>query len=348
MLDAGDDVERRRRLGKVPRPRLVERRIVVAVGEIDLGVHHVLQPGAGQRQRLHHALRDDELGLELDRLAGPLRALGHQRRGGDAVAPRLVADRERRDAGNEDEVADRERRRIAGGRAAGERLVLEMRHLEALLRNDAERLDVHVGAGQQQALLGDRGRRRNAPAQELAPDLLVGRHRLHRRVVLVGADEIGAVGAGGAQHRVDVLEDAQRLLLALGQAGMRRALRQHVRRDAVLEVLRHHAGGEHPAAGLHALRELDLARRRARRGAAALHPLSVISTRHPDRWNPSAWHCGWQAAIRARGLDPVDTWRAADVRSAQASGMHSCGRTTGASPFDQERHMTISLRLGCG
>ena len=97
------------------------------------------------------------------------------------------------------------------------------------------------------------------PAQEFAPDLLIGRHGLDRRVVLVGAHEVGAVGAGGAQHGVDVLEDAQRLLLALGQAGVRRALGQHVRRDAVLEILRHHAGGEHPAAGLHALREFDLA-----------------------------------------------------------------------------------------
>ena len=98
------------------------------------------------------------------------------------------------------------------------------------------------------------------PRRKLAADLLVGRHGLHGRVVLVGADEVCAVGAGGAQHRVDVLEDPKRLLLALGRAGMRRILRKHIGRDAALEVLRHHAGGEHPAAGLHALRELDLAR----------------------------------------------------------------------------------------
>src|SRR5580704_2050026 len=41
---------------------------------------------------------------------------------------------------------------------------------------------------------------------------------------------------------------------------MRRALGQHIRRDAVDEILRHHAGGEHPAPGFHALGELDLAR----------------------------------------------------------------------------------------
>ena len=79
VLDAGDDVERRRRLRKVPRPRLVEGRIIFAVGEIDLGVDDVLEPGARQRQRLHHALLDDEFGFELDRLASPLRTLGHQR-----------------------------------------------------------------------------------------------------------------------------------------------------------------------------------------------------------------------------------------------------------------------------
>src|SRR6202051_2738151 len=41
---------------------------------------------------------------------------------------------------------------------------------------------------------------------------------------------------------------------------MRRALGQHVRRNAVDEILRHQAGGEHPAPGLHALGKLDLAR----------------------------------------------------------------------------------------
>ena len=119
MRDAGDDVDRRRRLRKMPGPGLVERRIILGIGEIDLGVDDVFEVGAGQRQRLRHPLGDDELGLELDRLAGPLRAFGHQRRRGNAVASRLVADRERGDAGNEHEVADGERGRIAGGRAAG-------------------------------------------------------------------------------------------------------------------------------------------------------------------------------------------------------------------------------------
>ena len=132
--------------------------------------------------------------------------------------------------------------------------------LESGGRHDAERLDVHVGARQQQALLRDRGRWRDPARQEFAPHLLIGRHGLDRRVVLVGAHEVAAVGAGRAQHRVDVFPDAQRLLFALGQAGMWGALRQHVRCDAVLEILRHDAGGEHPATGLDALREFDLAR----------------------------------------------------------------------------------------
>ena len=55
------------------------------------------------------------------------------------------------------------------------------------------------------------------PRQEFAPHLLIGRHRLDGGVVLVGAHQIAAVGAGGAQHRVEVLEDARGLLLALGQ-----------------------------------------------------------------------------------------------------------------------------------
>ena len=217
--------------------------------------------GADQRQRLHHALLDDELGLELDRLPGPLGALGHQGRGGDAVSPRLVADRQRGDAGNEDEVAGGERRRIARGRPAGQRLVLVMGHLEARPRDDAERLDVHVGAGQQQLLLGDRGGRRDAAVEELAAGLLVGRHGLHRGVVLVGAHEVGAVGAGGAQHRVDVLEDAQRLLLALGQR--RHAGRARTSTSAAMPLLKSCAitpVANTQRAGLDALGEFDLAR----------------------------------------------------------------------------------------
>src|SRR6202166_1395726 len=41
---------------------------------------------------------------------------------------------------------------------------------------------------------------------------------------------------------------------------MRRALGQHVRRDAVDKILRLQPGGEHPAPGFHPLRKLDLAR----------------------------------------------------------------------------------------
>ena len=54
------------------------------------------------------------------------------------------------------QMTDAERGRITRGGTAGERLVLDMRHLEPGLRDDAKRLDVHVGAGQQQALLGNR------------------------------------------------------------------------------------------------------------------------------------------------------------------------------------------------
>ena len=98
------------------------------------------------------------------------------------------------------------------------------------------------------------------PAQKLAPDLLIGRHRLHRRVVLIGADEVGAIGAGGAQHGIEVLEDALRLLLALGQAGVRRRSASTSGAMPLLKSCAISAGGEHPAAGLHALREFDLAR----------------------------------------------------------------------------------------
>src|SRR5262249_44634960 len=113
VRDAGNDRHRRTVLAELPRPRLVEGGIILAVREVDLRVHDILQLRAGERERADHALLDDEVRLELDRLAAPLRALLPQRRRGDAVAARLVAARERRDAGNEDAVADGERRRIA-------------------------------------------------------------------------------------------------------------------------------------------------------------------------------------------------------------------------------------------
>ena len=276
-----------RRGGEVPRPDLVEGGIVLAAGEIDLGVDDVREARARERERGHDAFRDDELGLELDRLATPLRAFRHQRRRGDAVAPRLVADRHRGDAGNEDEVADRQRRRIAGGGAALELLVPEVLDLEAFLRHHRHRLDVHVGRRQREASLRDRGRGRNAAAQEFPPHILVGRHRLDRGVVLVGAHQVGALGAGRAQHGVEIVEDARGLLLALGEARMRQALRYHVGRDAGDEILRHQAGGEHPASGPHALRELDLAgaelhRQQRLRGAGYARLVHEV----PLQWTP--------------------------------------------------------------
>ena len=56
-------------------------------------MHDIFQPRAGERERLRHALSDDEFGLKLDRLAAPLRALRHQGCLGDAIAARLVAER---------------------------------------------------------------------------------------------------------------------------------------------------------------------------------------------------------------------------------------------------------------
>src|ERR1043166_7305317 len=120
------------------RPRFVEGRIVVRVGEIDLHVYHVLDPRSCERKRLHDAFGYDELGLKLDRLSGPLRALSHQRSRSHAVATELIAHRQRGDAGDEDEIARDQRGRIAGGRASFELIMLEVLHLESLSRKDAD------------------------------------------------------------------------------------------------------------------------------------------------------------------------------------------------------------------
>ena len=82
--------------------------------------------------------------------------------------------------------------------------MLEVHDLESRFRDDGHRLNIHVRIGQQQPLLRDRGGGRDAPLQEFPPDMLIRRHRLHRRVVLVGANQIGSVGAGGAQHSIDI------------------------------------------------------------------------------------------------------------------------------------------------
>src|SRR5579862_4060449 len=75
VVDARNDRHGWAGLAEMPRPRLVEGRIVVAVREVDLRVHDVRQACARQRQRGRHPLGDDEVRLELDRLAAPLRAL---------------------------------------------------------------------------------------------------------------------------------------------------------------------------------------------------------------------------------------------------------------------------------
>ena len=94
-----------------------------------------------------------------------------------------------------------------------------------MTNNNAEPLlPVELGAGKVKFAQGIKAGRwvfaTGVMAQDfkngIAPDVLVSRDGLDRRVVLVGAHEVVAVGAGRAQNRVDVFPDAQRLLLALG------------------------------------------------------------------------------------------------------------------------------------
>ena len=217
--------------------------------------------------------------------------------------------------------------------------MLEMLHLESRLRDDGHGLNVHVGRGQQQALLRDRGRGRDAPAQEFAPDLLIGRHRLDSRVVLVGAHQIGAVGAGGAQHGVEVLEDAQRFLLALGRPGMRRALREHVRRDAIDEVLRHQSGGEDPSAGLHALREFDLARAELDREQRLHRARRVLVGHLASRAHPCL-------PIFPGDALPLAVGPACIGRDASWHILCSASAVLGRKLREQERPMTNRLRVG--
>src|SRR5262245_25350238 len=91
----------------------------------------VVDGGTGQRERGHDPLPDNELGLYLDRLAGPLLAIGQQCGPVLAVAMRLVAFRARCEAGNENEVAHGQRRGKACGRPGRETLVLDMGDLES-------------------------------------------------------------------------------------------------------------------------------------------------------------------------------------------------------------------------
>ena len=204
MLDTRNDGPCGLRLAEMARPDLGERGIILGVGEINLRMQHIFQPRTGQFQRRRNALGDEKFRLELDRLAAPLHALRHQRRRGDAVALRLIASRHAGDAGDKNEISDSERRRVAGRRARSQSLMLEVHNLESSFRDDRHRLNVHVCIRQQQPLLCDRGRGRDTPLQEFPPDMLIGRHRVHRRVVLVGANQIGSVGAGRAQHSIEV------------------------------------------------------------------------------------------------------------------------------------------------
>src|SRR3977135_3398834 len=125
------------------RPHFVAGRIVSRVGTSDRGVDQVPAPGSWERKRLRGTFGYDEFGLKLDRLPGPLGALSHQRSRSHGVATGLIAHRERGDARNEDEIARDQRGRISGGRASFELVMLEVLHLESLLRKDADGLDVH-------------------------------------------------------------------------------------------------------------------------------------------------------------------------------------------------------------
>src|SRR5262249_24627248 len=204
-------------------------------------------------------------------------------------------------------------------------------------------LNVDVAARGREALLRDRGRWRDAVRQEFAPHLLIGRHGLDRRVVLVGAYEVGAVGAGRAQHRVDVLPDAKGLLFALGQAGVWGALRQHVRCDAVLEILRHDASGKHPATGLDALREFDFARPELD-GKQRLCILVSHST--PSLQSSAASHCatGGYAGFLTLACVRHTIAASGTPRARSITGLNSAGATDESCAAMVELGWDISCR----
>ena len=238
-------------------PDVVHHRAVQGIGQVDLRLHDIRRAEPHEVERGQQAAGDDEPGFEPQPLAAPELSLFDQGFGGDAVARLLPGHRHRGVARHEDEIARRERRRVARCRLAAQRLVVDMVDRRAV-RSDGDRLVIERGARQQQPLLDDRRAGRDQRA-EAPPALgLVGRHHGDGGVVLVGADDPVEGSPAGGQHRLDIVEHARRLARRLGTGGVGRAFAKHRSGDPAAVILRHVAAREHPGTGAHPRRVTDL------------------------------------------------------------------------------------------
>ena len=231
-------------------PDVGEDGAVLRLGQPGLGLDDVLRPDPGEGQRRQQPLGYDELRLAAERLPAPLQPVFDQRGLGDAAAARLRALGHRRAAGQEDEIAGGERRRVARARPRPQRRVVEMADLRPPV-GERDHLPVELGARQQESLLDDRGAGRDRPPQ---PPSALGLERRHHRdagVELVGPDDAAEPRLGFVEHRLDVVERAGGLARALRPAGVRCQRPQHVGGDAGAVVLGHVAGREHPRTGPH-------------------------------------------------------------------------------------------------
>jgi hypothetical protein len=186
----------RNRPGESLGPDLIERRHVVDVRQVDVGLDDVAGAEAGAGERREELLADQIDRLELDAVALPQMAVGHLGLGRDAAQVARLMRRQK--ARHENQVAGLDHRHERRGRGDIEAIGKDRLDRRPVGR-DRDHVGHHGGARDQHLRLQDRRVGSDIGAAGGAPRLVKKRDRAPVLKKLIAAHQPRHVGAAGAQ-----------------------------------------------------------------------------------------------------------------------------------------------------
>jgi hypothetical protein len=248
----------RNRPGESLGPDLIERRHVVDVRQVDVGLDDVAGAEAGAGERREELLADQIDRLELDAVALPQMAVGHLGLGRDAAQVARLMRRQK--ARHENQVAGLDHRHERRGRGDIEAIGKDRLDRRPVGR-DRDHVGHHGGARDQHLRLQDRRVGSDIGAAGGAPRLVKKRDRAPVLKKLIAAHQPRHVGAAGAQDIGRALPDR------FGLPQPRR--RSRTRPFRVSQVVGHQTRDEHPVPGTDTARQRDARRSRFADGEGA-------------------------------------------------------------------------------
>src|SRR5262249_6951103 len=214
-------------------PHLVEAEEILEVRVKHLGLHDVLERGAGRLQGLDEVFEDEA------RLALDVRAVERERRIHAGLAWHAGLEVAGQLAGGEDQVADHDSLGVGGQRAGA----VGLDHTAGRLRHGGDQIDLDEGAGHQQTGRADR-RAGRWGREELFPHLVEGVEVPEIGVEDLSLHHVIERRPGGLERLRQILEHVARLPLDGRAVVGERRVEARRGRDAVLEVTGQLTGGE--------------------------------------------------------------------------------------------------------